>query len=178
MIAGRGRACEKAGWRDDSWGDVDADKLEGIAEQRLFGRSPEGRAGDQFRWTKAYKEYLAHHPNNGGIFDFGGDKFEKEQDKYQVKWPSSMDGFSYLLAMNHSVELHINAVQAANQCQDLPISQAKEFLTPDLLEFKDLCPEIFTSENPMDLIMKHEKMLTGITGVVADNEVPIDISEF
>lgn len=147
-------------------------------ETERYKASPEGRAGDQFRWTKAYKEYLAHHPNNGGIFDFGGDKFEKEQDKYQVKWPSSMDGFSYLLAMNHSVELHINAVQAANQCQDLPISQAKEFLTPDLLEFKDLCPEIFTSENPMDLIMKHERMLTGITGMVADNEVPIDISEF
>ena len=133
--------------------------------------SPEGRAGDPFRWTNAYKEYLAHSHNNGGLFDFGTQQFDNEREKYQVKWPSSMDGFSYLLAMNHNTELHINAIQAANMWQDKSAEEANRYLTPDLLEFKDLCPEIFTSERPMDLIMKHEKMLTSITGMDADNNV-------
>jgi hypothetical protein len=142
-----------------------------------YKASPEGKAGDIFRWTKAYKEYLIHSHDNGGLFDFGSGKFELESEKYQVKWPSSMDGFSYLLIMNHNVELHINACQAANMLQDLPVDKAKEYLTPDLLEFKDLCPEIFKSENPMDLIMKHERMLTNITGMSADNSISIDIED-
>ena len=142
-----------------------------------YKASPEGRAGDLFKWTKAYKEYLVHHPDNGGTFDFGGNHLEQEHNKYQVKWPSSMDGFSYLLAMNHNTELHVNAIQSANQCQDLPVNEAKEFLTSDLLEFKDLCPEIFTSERPMDLIMKHENMLQRITGMNASNDVSKDIAD-
>lgn len=137
--------------------------------------SPEGLAGDKFRWTKAYKEYLLHSHDRGGVFDYGDSRFEKEQERYQVKWPSSMDGFSYLLAMNHNTELHINAIQAANHWQDQPADKASAYLTPDLLEFRDLCPEIFTSENPMDLIMKHEKMLQQITGMDATNNVSMDL---
>jgi hypothetical protein len=140
--------------------------------------TPEGRAGDPFRWSKAYKDYLLHHPENGGLFDFGHNEFEDEKKKYEIKWPSSMDGFSYLLAMNHNVELHINAIQAACELQDRSIEEAKEYLTPDLLEFKDLCPEIFTSERPMDLINKHAKMLTNITGMEADNKVSMDFDSF
>jgi len=140
-----------------------------------YKNSPESKVNDMFRWTKAYKEYLVHSHDNGGLFDFGSNKFTEEREKYQVKWPSSMDGFSYLLAMNHNTELHINAIQAANLLQDLPVSESKQHITPDLLEFRDLCPEIFKSENPMDLIMKHEKMLQKITGMDADNEVSLDI---
>ena len=146
-------------------------------ETEHYKNSPEGQAGDPFRWTKAYREYLVHHPENGGLFDFSASKFQKETEKYQIKWPSSMDGFSYLLMMNHNVELHINAIQAANECQDLPISEAKKYITNNLLEFKDLCPEIFTSERPMDLIMKHERMLQKITGMDANNDVSLDISD-
>jgi len=142
-----------------------------------WAATPEGRAGDPFKWSKAYKDYLLHHLENGGVFDFGSNVFLDEKKKYEVKWPSSMDGFSYLLMMNHNVELHINAIQSANMAQDMPISEAKKLLTPDLLEFKDLCTDIFTSEKPMDLIIRHEKMLQQITGMDADNSVSMDIGD-
>jgi hypothetical protein len=143
-----------------------------------WAKTPEGQAGDPFKWSNAYREYLTHHHENGGLFDFGGNKFDDEKLKYQIKYPSSMDGFSYLLAMNHNTELHINAIQAANHWQDQPVEEAKNYLTSDLLEFKDLCPEIFTSERPMDLINKHAKMLQQITGMDADNQVSMDFESF
>jgi hypothetical protein len=143
-----------------------------------WANTPEGRAGDPFKWSNAYREYLTHHQDNGGLFDFGGSKFDDEKLKYQIKWPSSMDGFSYLLAMNHNTELHINAIQAANHWQDRPVDKAKNYLTSDLLEFKDLCPLIFTSERPMDLINKHAKMLQQITGMDADNQVSMEMDRF
>lgn len=133
--------------------------------------SPEYAAEDTFKWSKAYKEYLQHHTENNGLFEFEGNKFDNDESKYQIKWPSSMDGFSYLLAMNHNVELHINAIQAANEIMDSPIDNAKKYLTSDLLEFKDLCPEIFKSECPMDLINKHAKMLQQISGMDGNNDI-------
>ena len=111
------------------------------------------------------------------MFDLGINQFVDAHSKYQEKWPSSLDGFSYLLMMNHNTELHINAIQAANRAQDLPISEAKEFLTQDLLEFKDLVEDIFTSEQPMDLIMKHERMLQQITGMDANNDVSMSVED-
>ncbi len=142
-----------------------------------WSKTPEGRAGDKFRWTKEYKEYLLHSHENGGLFDMGTVDYTNDRNKYQLKWPSSMDGFSYLLAMNHNVEVHIDAIQTANKYQDLPIEDARHHLTPDLLEFRDLCPEIFTSERPMDLINKHAKMLQQITGMDANNDVSMDIED-
>ncbi len=142
-----------------------------------WARTPEGRAGDKFRWTKEYKEYLLHSHENGGLFDMGTVDYTNDRNKYQLKWPSSMDGFSYLLAMNHNVEVHIDAIQTANKYQDMPIEDARHHLTPDLLEFRDLCPEIFTSETPMDLINKHAKMLQQITGMDANNDVSMDIED-
>lgn len=140
-------------------------------------KTPEGRANDPFKWTRAYKEHLLHSQENGGLFRFDDADWENEKNKYQIKWPSSMDGFSYLLAMNHNTELHINAIQTANMWQDKTATEANEHLTPDLLEFKDLCPEIFTSEKPMELIMKHEKMLQNITGMDANNDISVDIED-
>ena len=46
---------------------------------------------------------------------------------------------------------------------------------PDVLEFKDLCEEIFTTEKPMTLIEKHWTMLTNGTGMNADNELSLGI---
>lgn len=142
-----------------------------------YKNSLEGRANDLFKWTDAYKQYLAHSHDNGGLFTFDTVDYADEKNKYQIKWPSALDGFSYLLCMNHNTELHINAIQSACMLQDEPINEAKKYITPDLLEFKDLCPEIFTSERPMDLIMKHEKMLQQITGMNADNEVSLNIAD-
>jgi hypothetical protein len=146
-------------------------------ETDLYLNSPEGRVGDKFKWSSDYKDYLAHSKDNGGLFDFGSSKFEKEYEKYQVKWPSSMDGFSYLIAMNHNVELHIRAIQEACMWQDRDLAEATSHITPDLLEFKDLCSEILTSQTPMDIINKHEKLLRNITGMDADNAVPIDFGD-
>lgn len=144
-----------------------------------WATTPEGRADDKFRWSREYHDWLSHSQDNGGLFDWGHepDLFQDEKHKYQVKWPSSMDGFSYLIAMNHNVEMHIDAVQTANRMQDLPTSEAIKHLTPDLIEFRDLCPEIFTSERPMDLIMKHEKMLQSITGMDANNDVSMSVED-
>ena len=143
-----------------------------------YRNSPEGKLGDPFKWSKAYHEYMTHHHENGGLFDFSGNQFDDEKHKYQIKYPSSMDGFSYLLAMNHNTELHINAIQSACRIQDQDISESKNYLTADLLEFRDLCPEIFTSERPMDLINKHAKMLQQITGMDADNQVSMEMDRF
>lgn len=88
-----------------------------------------------------------------------------------IKMPSALDGLSYLLVMNHNVELHIKAIQQACWYQDQPIGVAKNHIPNDLLEFKDLCPEIFQSENPMDKIVKHKQMLANITGMFAENHI-------
>lgn len=142
-----------------------------------WAKTPEGMANDRFKWSKAYKNHLMHHFENDGLFDWGHNSsvFDDETKKYEVKWPSSMDGFSYLLIMNHNVELHINAIQAACMIQDQSLSEAKKYLTPDLLEFKDLCTEIFTSERPMEIISKHERMLQLITGMDATNDISINL---
>lgn len=146
-------------------------------ESDWYSSTPEGKAGDQFKWSKEYKDYLAHDKSLGGLFEFGNTLFDKEYERYQVKWPSSMDGFSYLIAMNHNVELHIRAVQEACWWQDQETSKANQHVTSDLLEFKDLCPEIFRSERPMDLINKHEKILRNITGMDADNQVSMELDD-
>ena len=142
-----------------------------------YQMSPEGKAGDKFKWTDGYKNWLIHGSENGGMFDFGGHNYDKEYEKYQVKWPSSMDGFSYLLAMNHNVELHIRAIQAACDYQDQPTNIAKQHITSDLLEWRDLCPEILKSERPMDLINNNRKMLSKITGMDATYDIPMNIGD-
>ena len=140
-----------------------------------YACSPEAAANDRFKWSRAYKEYLTHSVHNGGAFDFGNQDFTLEYEKYQVKWPSSMDGFSYLLAMNHNTEIHINAIQAACHWQDQPLHIATNYIPQDLLEFKDICEEIFTSETPMDIINRHEVLLRNITGIDAEMSMSIDL---
>ena len=147
-------------------------------ESIQYLNSPEGKENDKFKWSTAYKEWLLHSSDNGGLFDFGGNKFEKEYEKYQVKWPSSMDGFSYLLAMNHNTELHIRAIQDACNYQDQSLDIATHHVTPDLLEWKDLCNEIFTSERPFDLINKHQRMLTKIMGMDANSDISMEVGDF
>jgi hypothetical protein len=85
------------------------------------------------------------------------------------KYPSSLDGLSYVLLMNHNVELHIRGCQEACYWMDQPLSIASQHLPPDVLEFKDLCPEIFTSEKPMTLIEKNWRLLANSTGMNADS---------
>ena len=99
------------------------------------------------------------------------DNFETKHKKY----PSSLDGLSYLLLMNHNVELHIKACQEACYWMDQPINISTQHLPSEILEFKDLCTDIFTSEKPMDLIDKNWRLLTNANGMDAYNDLSIDI---
>jgi hypothetical protein len=164
-----GDVCCK-GYEDLNYKKVAFTKKE--LESEWYLTTPEGRVGDKFKYSEAYKEYMTHHGDNGGVFDWAAHAFDDERHKYEVKWPSSMDGMSYVLLMNHNVELHIDAIQQACAAQDLPLHKAKEIITPDLLEFAHgLCEEILTSERPMDLIQKHENMLCNLSGMDADNGI-------
>ena len=161
------------GYEDLNYKKVAWTKKELITQHYLS--SPEGKVGDKFKWSASYHRHLTH--NQHSLFDFGDGQFEKDEEKYQVKWPSSLDGFSYLLAMNHNVELHIRAIQDACLYQDKPLKEANKYVTPDLLEFKDLCNEIFTSQTPMIIIDKHEKLLRNITGMDATNNSSMDFED-
>jgi hypothetical protein len=93
----------------------------------------------------------------------------KEYQAKSKKYPSALDGLSYLLIMNHNVELHIRACQEACDWLDQPLSVASQHLPSDVLEFKDLCEEIFSSEKPMSLIDANWTMLANLTGMDANN---------
>jgi hypothetical protein len=80
---------------------------------------------------------------------------------------------SYVLLMNHNVELHIRGCQEACRWMSQPHDVARQHLPDDVLIFRDLCEEIFTSENPMSLIDAHWNMLTNLTGMSADNGMAI-----
>ena len=140
---------------------------------KAYLQSQEGKLGEQYKFSPSYQDHLLHEQT--GLFDWGT-KDWPEHEKYQVKWPSSLDGLSYVLAMHHNVEIHIDAIQQACAAQDLPIKKSSQLITPDLLEFSHgLCEEILTSEKPMDLINKHAKMLAKITGMHADNQIHMTV---
>ena len=164
--------CVK-GYEDLDYKKVAFTKKELASEEYL--NSIEYTNGDKFRYSNAYKEYLAHSQDCGGVFDFGSQDFTLEQNKFEVKWPSSLDGISYVLNMNHNLELHISAMQEACYWQDQPKSIASERIPHDLLEFKDICQEIFTSESPIDVIDRNEVLLRNITGMNADSNTYIDL---
>ncbi|NCV44781.1 MAG: hypothetical protein EBW15_08335, partial [Actinobacteria bacterium] len=123
-----------------------------------------------------YREYLDNQKRQ--LWHQEDQREWAEHEKYQVKWPSSLDGMSYVLAMHHNVEMHLDAIISACHDQDLPLNQATHLVTPDLLEFAHgLCEEILTSERPMDIINKHAKMLGRITGMDADNRIHLDLKD-
>ena len=146
-------------------------------ETDAYKLSPEGQAGEKYRYSEEYLHYILHHSDHGGmgLLDWGSRTFA-EHEKYMVKWPSSMDGLSYVLGMSHNVELHIDAIQHACAMQDLPQHERKHHISADLIEFAGgLCEQILTSERPMDLISRHENMLTRITGMNAENNISMDL---
>lgn len=84
---------------------------------------------------------------------------------------TTWDSFSYTLLMWHNLYRQIDSIQEALRIYDMPSSQVTEFVPKSLLEFKDLCPEIFKSERPFDLINKHKKLLQNLTGTNGVHEV-------
>ncbi len=127
--------------------------------------------------VKGYEDVVAKviskspeaHQNSLGFLEY--ETFEEEIKKY----PSALDGLSYVLCMNHNVELHLRACQEACHWLSQTRSIARQHLPADVLEFQDLCEEIFTSERPMSLIERNWTMLTNGTGMTADNSISMDI---
>lgn len=79
---------------------------------------------------------------------------------------SSWDTASYLMIMNHSTEMQIQAIQEANRYYDLPYEQAHNHIPDILLKFKhEIAPAIFESEHPMTALKKYRKDLNSINGV-------------
>ena len=170
-----GELCTK-GYEDLQYKKIPWSKKE--IDAGLWSNSSEGKAGDMFKWSRAYKEYLTHSSDFGGLFDFGTQDFSKDYNKYEVKWPSSLDAFGYILAMNHNVEVHVAAMQAASYWLDQPTNKALHHISSDLIEFNDLCDEIFTTERPMQLIDRYEGMLKVITGQEVDYNISVDLENF
>ena len=93
----------------------------------------------------------------------------KEFQQRNKKYPSALDGLSYLLLMNHNVELHIRACQEACWWMDQPMAVARQHLPSEVLELRDLIEEVFVSENPMSLIEANWNLLANGTGMDANN---------
>ena len=102
------------------------------------------------------------------------DNFDAKTKKY----PSALDGLSYVLLMNHNVELHIRGCQEACYWMSQPRNIARQHLPSDVLEFQDMCEEVFTTESPFSLIKKHWTLLEKATGMDASTQIGIDINSF
>lgn len=83
---------------------------------------------------------------------------------HEIDSSSSWDTYSYIFLMAHNTYMQIQGHQTANRLYDLPTKNAIQWVPKDLLEFRDLCVEIFESEKPIDLLEKHRKLITRFTG--------------
>ena len=77
---------------------------------------------------------------------------------------SSWDTWSYMMTMNHNCYIHTRGVKEVNHLFNLPRPQIANFIPEELIEFKELVNEIFTSSDPLTLIKKHGKMLRNLSG--------------
>lgn len=78
---------------------------------------------------------------------------------------TTWDSFSYALLMWHNLYRQISAIQNALRIYDMPSNSVRDLIPANLLEFKDLCKDIFISEKPFDIINKHKNLLTKLSGV-------------
>lgn len=81
-----------------------------------------------------------------------------------IQAKSSWDSWSYMFIMNHNCYMHARGVKEVGHLYNLPRPHVKEFIPEELLEFKDLVEEVFTSSKPMELIKSHSKLLKNLSG--------------
>lgn len=81
---------------------------------------------------------------------------------------SSWDTFSYMFIMNHNCYMHTKGIIEANRIYQLPRKNAANWIPANLLDFRELCEEIFTSEKPFDVITQNHKLLNNLSGVKAE----------
>ena len=86
---------------------------------------------------------------------------------------TTWDSFSYIFLMWHNLYRQIDAVQEALRIYDMPSNQIRGLIPANILEFKELCPEIFNSETPFELIEQNKKLLHKLTGVNGEKQIRI-----
>ena len=108
---------------------------------------------------------------------------EGDLNKNNKEGKTSWDSFSYTLMMAHNVYNHIRAVQIANDMNDIEMIKHKpdfkhwrkiksadttdemsDFVPRNILYFNTLVEEVFTSEQPMDVINSATSFLADIRG--------------
>jgi len=167
--------ASKQGTAFDSLFALDAEDREVFIESRISKKITLGDIcvkGYEDVTPKIISKSPEAHQQELGFLEY--DSFEEHVKKY----PSALDGLSYVLCMNHNVELHIRGCQEACDWLSQPHSIARQHLPADVLEFRDLCEDIFTTEKPMTLIEKNWTMLTNGTGMTADNSISLALDKF
>jgi len=115
----------------------------------------------------------------GDICRYGDGDLNKNNKEGKTAW----DSFSYCLLMAHSVYNHIKAVQVANDFNDMESTVYKpqvkhwrktkgqdntdefsNYVPRNILYFNTLVEEVFTSENPMEVINNAKSFLADIRG--------------
>jgi hypothetical protein len=89
---------------------------------------------------------------------------------HDVDSKSSWDSWSYMFIMNHNMYMHIRGINEANTLYQLPRPHAADYIVPEVLEFRDLCEEIFTTSKPMELIKSNSKLLMNLSGTKTENK--------
>lgn len=117
--------------------------------------------------------------NMGDICYYGHGDLNKVNKEGNTSW----DSFSYALMMGHNVYQHIRAVQIANNLNDIEMlkyqpevkhwrktknadntDEFSGFVPRNILYFNTLVKEVFTSENPMQVINSARSFLADIRG--------------
>lgn len=89
---------------------------------------------------------------------------------HDIDSKSSWDAHSYLYLMSHNCYMHIKGIMEANNLYSMPRKNAEEWVPGDLLEFRDLVEEVFTSERPFDLIKENHRLLNNLSGLKLDDK--------
>lgn len=84
---------------------------------------------------------------------------------HDIDSKSSWDSWSYMFIMNHNTYMHVKGITEVNRFYQLPRPHVANFIPQEILEFRDLCEEIFVTAKPMDLIKKHSKLLMNLSGL-------------
>lgn len=86
------------------------------------------------------------------------------RDPKKALTKTTFDSLSYNFLSWHNNYKLINTIIEVNQLQDMPSETVKRWIPNEVLEFKDLCVDIFTSETPYQLIDDNSQILSSITG--------------
>ena len=126
-----------------------------------------------------FKSAIGERLTMGDVCWYGKGDLNKIGKEGKTSW----DSFSYALMMGHNVYNHIRAVQIANDMNDIEMIKHKpqvanwrkiksadttdemsDFVPRNILYFNTLVEEVFTSEQPMDVINSAKAFLADIRG--------------